>query len=327
VDIRIVKRERTAVTSQSRQDAPERSLAPRWLECRRLDFRSRKIDVPAETTLEHKKQHTIPRCYQSAWCDPVTPLGHTPSVWKFPKNDRSKPFRRSPEKSFVSSDRYTIHLPNGARDLAVEKALGLLESDFVGVLKRIRSRENLLGKHRETLAFFTAAMMARTEGYAGPTRELIRGSQAQAVRLERLRSVQPELSLELEGQLTNLVPHVTRQLILMVVPSLLRMNLTVFVADDEAGFITSDEPCVQCIPGSRDHPFIGRPDVEVILPLSPLHLALFTWPPRRSLYADAGADWVNQANSRVFFACHEEFISWKGLLRDEWFDLPGSGSG
>jgi Protein of unknown function (DUF4238) len=226
----------------------------------------------------------------------------------------------------VSSDRYTTHLPNGARDLAVEKALGLLESDFVGILKRIRGREDLLGKHRATLAWFTAAMMARTEEYAGPMREGIRASQIQAVRLEHLRNVQPGLSQTLEDELRNLVPEVTSTLTVFLAPILSRMNLTVFVADDEAGFITSDEPCVQCIPGSRDYPFIGRPDVEVILPLSPLHLALFTWPPRRSLYAHAGADWINQANSRVFFACHEEFISWKGLLRDEWFDVPGAGS-
>jgi hypothetical protein len=222
----------------------------------------------------------------------------------------------------VSSDRYTTHLPNGTRDLAVEKALGLLESDFVGVLKRIRSREDLLGKHRLTLAWFTAAMMARTEKYASPMREGIRASQIQAARLEHLRNVQPELSQKLDDELRNLVPEVTSTLTVFLAPILFRMDLTVFVADDEAGFITSDEPCVPCIPGSRDYPFIGRPDVEVILPLSPLHLARFCWSPKRNLYADAGADWINQANRRVFFACHEEFVSWRGLLRDEWFDPP-----
>jgi hypothetical protein len=226
----------------------------------------------------------------------------------------------------VSSDRYTIHRPNGTRDLTVERALGLLESDFVGVLKRIRSREDLLGKHRLTLAWFTAAMMARTERYAGPMREGIRASQIQAAHLEHLRNVEPALSQKLEDELRNLVPEVTSTLTVLLAPILLRMNLTVFVADDEAGFITSDEPCVQCIPGSREYPFIGHPGVEVILPLSPLHLALFCWSSRRSFYADAGADWVNQANCRLFFACQREFVSWKGLVRDEWFDLPGTAS-
>jgi hypothetical protein len=46
--------------------------------------------------------------------------------------------RNSPEKSFTSTDRYTIKLPSCKRDLIIESALGGIENDPVNVLPRIR---------------------------------------------------------------------------------------------------------------------------------------------------------------------------------------------
>ena len=35
--------------------------------------------------MEHKDQHFIPQGYLKAWCDPTTPEGQEPYVWRFTK--------------------------------------------------------------------------------------------------------------------------------------------------------------------------------------------------------------------------------------------------
>jgi hypothetical protein len=133
------------------------------------------------------------------------------------------------------------------------------------------------------------------------------------------KSQSGSLSKELEDDLKNLNADVTRAGTLAVVPILTRMNLCIFVTNDEAGFITSDAPCVKCIPYSMEIPSLGHPEIEITLPLSPAHLAVFSWKLSTSLYFETDLDTVNEANSRTFFACEQEFISWKGLLREDWF--------
>jgi hypothetical protein len=54
--------------------------------------------------------------YLSAWLDPVTPAGQQRALWKFAKDGTGK-HRRSPKKTLVESDRYTVQLKNGERDL------------------------------------------------------------------------------------------------------------------------------------------------------------------------------------------------------------------
>src|SRR5882762_10371422 len=71
---------------------------------------------------KHKKQHVIPNCYLKAWCDPLTPTGQIPYIWRISK-DGSQSRKRAPEKSFTANDRYTITLPNGERNLVVEHTL------------------------------------------------------------------------------------------------------------------------------------------------------------------------------------------------------------
>src|ERR1019366_3691414 len=105
--------------------------------------------------MQKKKQHVIPNCYLKAWCDPVTPPGHSPSIWRISK-DGSRKKRKSPEKSFTSTDRYTITLPNGERSLALEDTLSALEGQFTAVLKRVRRREHLTAVDRARLCLFAA---------------------------------------------------------------------------------------------------------------------------------------------------------------------------
>src|ERR1700704_3168622 len=77
----------------------------------------------------HKAQHWIPKCYLRAWTDPNTPVGHNPYVHVFSK-DGSASRKKSPENLFTETDLYTIHLPDGGRDLRLEQGLCGLEASF-----------------------------------------------------------------------------------------------------------------------------------------------------------------------------------------------------
>src|SRR6266850_5447717 len=110
---------------------------------------------------EKKKQHVIPECYLRAWCDPDTPPGHQPFIWKISKTGVGVT-KRSPEKSFRATDKYTIRLPNGKRNLVIENTLGRIETNFVRVLPKLRKREKLNAIDRAHLCVFAAAMHSRT---------------------------------------------------------------------------------------------------------------------------------------------------------------------
>jgi hypothetical protein len=130
-----------------------------------LGWPGTKIHVTIETispSMKHKRQHIVPNCYLSAWLEPVTPPGQQRALWKFAKDGTGR-HRRSPQKTFVESDRYTVLLKNGERDLRVEHRLDQIENDFAGVLRRLERREKLTIRDRAKLAVFTAAMLGRTK--------------------------------------------------------------------------------------------------------------------------------------------------------------------
>ena len=101
------------------------------------------------------------------------------------------------------------------------------------------------------------------------------------------------------------------------------MGLTISTVEDEAGFITSDAPGCLCIPGPAStglHPFLGHCDVEATLPLSPRHLAIYTWTEKQVRYKLGTRRLVDEVNSRIMSRCLKEFVSWKGVIRSEWFE-------
>lgn len=69
----------------------------------------------------HEKQHFVPQAYLRAWCDPTTPDGQEPYVWRFNK-DGSDARRKAPAKIFRETDMYTIPLPGGGRDLVLGRS-------------------------------------------------------------------------------------------------------------------------------------------------------------------------------------------------------------
>src|SRR5213594_1572971 len=94
----------------------------------------------AKADQQHKDQHWIPQSYLKAWCDPDVPAGQSPFVWMFSKNGESSK-SKAPKNIFSEKDLYTIHLPDGTRDLTIEHGLAGLESDFVAI------RDGALARH------------------------------------------------------------------------------------------------------------------------------------------------------------------------------------
>jgi len=271
----------------------------------------------------HKKQHTIPRSYLAAWIEPVTPTGQTSAIYLISKDEKTIR-RKSPEKSFTQTDRYTVHLRDGTRDLTVEHALGDLESDFQGVLRAVRQGEKLTLLQKAKLSAFTAAMMGRSKQQG----DWILKQQLEHLEtikeMEKAHGAEPITSKDMEEALGNHHAQLVVNCIQVMAPVLFRMVLTIFTTNDPTGFITSDAPAVMYNPKSHTFPPMYRSpgllqrDVEVTLPLSPQHLALFSHHPSSRLYIPMATGDVDEANRTTYFFCEKEFVSRTGEVRDAW---------
>ena len=293
--------------------------------------------------MKNKRQHIVPRCYLSAWVDPVTPPGQHAALWKFSK-DGSGQHRRSPEKTFIESDRYTIRLPNGDRDLIVEQHLDKIENAFSGVLRRLHRHEKLGVTDLAKIAAFTAAMLGRTRPRADNWRQAWTDIRRHVAAFEgdgrspskASGSGPPDGSLppnavhistaEIDGMLTNIHPEYLSNTIEIAAPILFRMDLSIFSTDDPLGFITSDNPCIMHNPTAyRYHPIARSPglrqkDVQVLLPLSPRLLIAYTHKRTFPLITPLPVQMVNNLNRLMVWNADKEIISWRGELKDEWFD-------
>lgn len=217
-------------------------------------------------------------------------------------------------------------MPSGERNLTLETTLGRLESDFTQILTRIRRRENLTVLDQARLCFFTAAMHTRTVAMGEHWKQQQRQHHDKVVALEKAHNAPPVTSLET----ANVVKFAHQQLIAVGVPvqapMLFRMNLTILVANDDLGFITSDSPCVWFnpswyrMPPLYRSPGLAQSGIQVTLPLTPHHLLLISHV-TNSLYSDVKQINVDECNRRTRFHCEQEFVSWKGETRPYWFDL------
>jgi hypothetical protein len=65
--------------------------------------------------------------------------------------------------------------------------------------------------------------------------------------------------------------------------------------------------------------YLNHPEVELTLPLTPRHLALYTWKPAYRMYTKLDRTGVDRINERTIGHCREEFVSWRGVVRESWF--------
>src|SRR5437868_4105784 len=112
--------------------------------------------------MDHGKQHWVPSSYLEPWCDPDRPPYHAPYIWRYPKAG-GEGQRKAPHNIFAETDFYTLHLPNGQRDLSLEHGLATLEERFCRIRKeRIYNREKLSTEEKVWFGAFIAAMHFRT---------------------------------------------------------------------------------------------------------------------------------------------------------------------
>ncbi len=274
---------------------------------------------------DRKKQHIIPNCYLKAWCDPGTPAGQQPYIWRISKDGSTKR-RRSPEKSFTETDKYTVTLPSGERNLVIEDTLGRIESDSLSVRARIRQREKLTELDRARLCIFAAAMHTRTSRMGEHWKRQNERLHEVVVDMEKAHGVEPRTSKQTE----KLVRYAKQFVIALGVkhetPLLFEMPMTIVCTDDnQTGFITSDAPCVwfnsklHTFPPFYRSPGLAQKDIEVTLPLSPHHFLLISHT-AFPLYQNVSLLVVDELNRRTQAHCSEEFVSWKGMVKPYWFE-------
>jgi len=293
----------------------------------------------------HTKQHTVPKCYLKAWCDPK-PFKGRQHVWIFNK-DGSGLRRRSPKSTFTETDIYTIHGPNGERDLVLEHGLSGLESTFVGIREKLGRREELTPEDHVNLCAFVAAQHARTpvqrDHHAGQWGKVL-------AKLDRLRAWAETAAPEQKQVAASIFPGsgpvlnydqvkrlaekpmqtMLRPQIQGQVRILVDMDYLVAECDPGAGssgFITSDNPCVWFDPEAYKRPPMYRapgmttPTIEISMPLSPLQRIIFNWQGVRG-YIPVPERMVDDANRLTRAACTEHFVSNSSATKPIWFD-PG----
>jgi len=272
----------------------------------------------------HKKQHTVPRSYLASWLEPLTPPGQTSAIHLVSKEDRSVR-RKSPVKTFTETDRYTVHLKDGTRDLTVENALSQIEGDFQGVLRALRQKQTLLPLHRRKLAVFTAAMLGRSKRQGDWMLGQWKQVQDIVEQVERAHDAGTASSEEMADFLTNHHAHLVVETVQTATPILLSMNLTIYTSDDPNGFINSDAPAVMCNPFAYKYPpqyrapgFAQR-DIEVTLPLTPNHFAMYSHGLPTFFYAALDKNMVDELNRRTAAFAEGHIISRTGEVNAHWF--------
>jgi hypothetical protein len=272
----------------------------------------------------HKRQHTVPRSYLHSWIEPVTPPGQHAAIQLVSKKDQTVR-RKSPEKTFTETDRYTVMLRDGTRHLAVENYLGDIENDFQGVIRAVRANEALTLLHRAKLATFTAAMLGRSKKQGDWMMQQFRGIQERLRDLETRMNAAPRTSKEMEDYLRNLNAQLVVGTIQAAAPVLFQMSLTICTTDDVTGFITSDAPAVMfnprgyTFPPQYQSPGLMQRDIEVTLPLAPKHLAVFTHRPDALDRVALSESSLNEINRTTCFCAEEYIVVRTGTVNDFWF--------
>jgi hypothetical protein len=234
--------------------------------------------------------------------------------------------KRSPEKSFRENNKYTIHLPDGRRELVIENTLAGTEDAYVKILPKIQKREELDPEDRAELCVFAATMHSRTSAMGEHWTGKMQNLHEMTVNIEKAHKAEPKESLET----ARMVQTAHQQLIVSSIrhetPLLFQMQMTVMFTDDDVGFITSDMPCnlfnseAYKWPASFRSPGLGDLNTEVTLPLTPQHLLVFSYNETPG-YVEALPAIVEEHNWRVHYWCSKEFVSWKGVVRDTWFQV------
>ena len=291
--------------------------------------------------MDKKDQHTVPRSYLRAWCDPETPNGAF--IWVFSK-EQKQGRRRSPKSTFTQEDFYTLPGSGGQRDLSIENSLAALEGAFVLVRdSALKERRPLVDTERTDLLAFIAAMMTRTTRFT----DHWRGQWSEVLgRMEKMQKELPLVKQRRSGipirkgesmgveDVRRLATFTAQINLITIVPPLTEalsaMNLTILETNSQPGLITSDAPVVWFDPMAFTRPWpynghgLASPTIEISMPVSSTQAVLLTWR-LESGYVSVADDLVMEMNRMARAHCHRAFVVSRDFVQPEWFDLlpPG----
>ena len=288
--------------------------------------------------MEKKDQHVIPECYLKAWCDPASPVGYVPYVW-VASRDGKEVRNKAPRKIFTSSDFYTIKLNDGSRNLVIEDTFSAIEGRFTRLRdSKLCKDAGLNAEDLMLLCVFSAMLCARVHSERAALTNFFTELHDHAVALEEFH-----LGKQAEGSATtDAYRKQGHQLVIgHQIDSLMKwfliMKFVILTAPANSHFITSDNPCVRFNPQWPKMPPMLRgglteQDIEVTVPLSPRHLAHFSWIEVWKLFGFSEERFasvgpylpvpevvVDEINGRTRFYCDEFFVTQTRDLRAAWF--------
>lgn len=286
----------------------------------------------------HKRQHWVPKCYLGAWADQNTPVGFTPYVHVFPK-EGGESMRRAPAKLFRETDLYTISLPDGRRDLRLEKGLSGLEKDFTEIRKEfLEKRKELPFPRLLKLLAFVAASHVRTpfmrDHHAqqwGRVLELgeklersMRNASFEQRKVASLMSIPgngPSISMEEVRILaTQPMQHMLAPMIAGQLQAMVQMSSIVLCTSEDHQYITSDSPVVWVDAEAHKKPAFLRspgllsPGIQITIPLSPTQTLLIVHGEPGLRYMNIPSDVVRAVNRLTRNHCYNTFISAKNSV-------------
>ncbi len=295
---------------------------------------------------KHKRQHFVPSSYLEAWCDPNTPSGQTPYVWRFSK-EGGQVTKKAPQKIFYETDMYTIVTPEGDRDLHLEYNLSRVEGEFAKVrTRKLGRKQKTTSQEHLVLCMFAAAMFSRTKAYAKhqsgqwqkalDLAEKMQAAMDKSTPEERKRMSAALLSPHTKNE-KSLSMEEVREIVEKPIQSMLSANVVqtapllfkkpylILEAPIGNSFITSDNPCVWFDPADYQNPRpfgaggLISPTLEITLPLSPKQMLFFGGKLIVSgLYLPAENEMVANLNKRTRLFSDEFFVSNNSKVKSSW---------
>jgi hypothetical protein len=294
----------------------------------------------------NKKQHYIPASYLAAWCDKNTPQDQTPYIWKISKDGKTIE-NKSPYKTFIESDLYTIIRKDGERDLQIEYTLSKLEDKFVKLRNKVDKHIQIDNDEFYYICMYISAMKSRTLAFKNHQSKswqkvidlgvkmanaMEHASPEERERMAKLgsRQINGENYLTMD-EVKELVDDPIKMMmpthILQLSPELFQRPFLILESIIEDKFITSDDPCVWWDPASyiKPKPFgaggLISPSLEITFPLSPTKLVIFGNGPslNREYLPVNNSDVINNINRRTRHFASEYIVSSSAMINPIWF--------
>lgn len=274
--------------------------------------------------VDHKRQHIVSQAYLKSWADPATPNDHEPYVWLISR-DRSKVQKKAPKNILHETDFYTVFGDTDFRNVALEKKLSEIESNFVRIRDRkIFLHETLTKEDMDNIVLFVATSYARTKLNKDTQSEIWR-DYSQLMRTINPRYDRSELQESVRKLRKQPMPYFLNHFLQLVLPYLMTMNLSIISVSDQNGFITSDNPVIWIdpslfVPGAPIS-FFGVQSLElnVMMPISPTMVIILS---REYLHGYGVIDkpgYSDELNAMMVTFADKWLVNSSRNVEDYWF--------